>query len=673
LKNYLYTLFAYTSLTIITAVSCTPEDFRFPVWQSEYIVPILDVEFGIKDLTLSDKSFNSDKEGLLILEYQSRDSLGTLEGLFPVTDQQSNFTIPGIPGNIPDFGTTLYLSPEKLGITPGFHETLLPISYEDILEFDLTEVFLKAQFEKGNIDLTFHNGFPFTIQSGFKLSLSHNDLEFPFFTYTTTSDMFPGDSLVIEPHALDNKTLNGNIQLTLENFQSKEAKNISINPDDRFTFKLKLGSIVFHNAFINVSDLEFETHELRIPFSLPGEARISKAVLDSGLLVINFPDYTENGPILRLTLPGFTQNGVPLSIPLGENYISMDLANLDFDFTDGDPPYNSLKAILELNPDDNPEYCEFLFSEDFNGSINIESIDYRSLEGYIGSHEEIIEGRIELDFFSRVSRGNIRFADPRISLGIYNSQGVTASFQDDGQGFYIKGQNPLLSEGVEVHIGQSLENFKLSAPTAMGESANSLLAINKETEPDFGNFLALMPTQIDFRLPVIIGTDVPEMNQFLYDKGELAIDLLLELPLEFSANNLVLTDTLPLNLDLKYDDLEIQKAVLYASISSHFPLFLDVQNYFLDEHYQVIDSLFTTWRQIQPAEISTNGIVAEPREALFAVEITRDKLLNIRNARYTIPVFQLSTPDQEVVKLISTYKAHIKLTGELDLNVDLNE
>ncbi len=657
-------------LTILLS-SCNPEDIQFPSWQSEWIIPILDVDFDFKDITLSDSILTTDENGLISFVYKTTDTIGTFEELFPFTNQELLFALPGISGVTDDFSAEIGLGSQQIGLTTGHYDILKPFTANENLTLDLKDQFLGAQFEDGRLSLTLTNNFPFTINSGMSLSLNVVDNVLPIIEFTTIYDIAPNETVYLEAVYLQEIFLSGEISIVIENFKSEGGANLTILESDELNFKFVFENIVYDRAIVKSMNLNFIPSVLDLPFSFPTGALISSLSIDAGLMSINIPDYQETGLVMNFDVLSATQKNNSFIIPVGKKEVNLNLDNFILDLTKSYQPYNILSISVDVDRT-NTEYVEVNFDQELTGAIKLSSLDYGYLLGYFGFAYDIIEGNTTMDLFSRVYEGKLIFENPSISFSIYNTQGISGAFFDDGNGLFIKGKNPRLFPGEEIAIGQFINHYTFNGPSLLGDFENTTIKIDKSTEPDFGEFIALMPTEIDYRIPVRFGTENVDLNQFIYDKGIVAYDLSVELPLELAAENLSLSDTVPLIAQFEYEEIEIVKAALTAKITNHFPIQLNVQIYFLDENYNVIDSLFSIKYNVQNAELNDLGIVIKPYEVIITLEITKEKLENIKQAAYSAPVFNLVTPSQQNVKILSTYTTNLKLTGEIYFDVDLN-
>ena len=84
--------------------SCDPSNFTLPAYQADIYVPVLDIELNVGDLILADTAdiLQEDTSGLVSIQYGLY-TAKYFEEIFPIDDQSETFTIPGIPGAVPDF------------------------------------------------------------------------------------------------------------------------------------------------------------------------------------------------------------------------------------------------------------------------------------------------------------------------------------------------------------------------------------------------------------------------------------------------------------------------------------------------------------------------------------------------------------------------------------------
>ena len=87
----------------------------------------------------------------------------------------------------------------------------------------------------------------------------------------------------------------------------------------------------------------------------------------------------------------------------------------------------------------------------------------------------------------------------------------------------------------------------------------------------------------------------------------------------------------------------------------------------MDSTYQRVDSIFQEKRLISPGELSANGRVENPFKIDFNIKVGKEKLENIKRARYIQPEFILNTTSQERVRIYNDTYLLYKLNGDFDV------
>ncbi len=257
---------------------------------------------------------------------------------------------------------------------------------------------------------------------------------------------------------------------------------------------------------------------------------------------------------------------------------------------------------------------------------------------------------------------------PEIVLVIDNELGVPVKIKEA----QIVGRNPMRSGDEEFTIGKSLDGLVINAAATPGESAKTIIRISKTTETEFEAFISLIPSNIRFDFEMQVGTGKPDLNQFVGKDNKVRISFQFRLPLIFELDQLVISDTLAFNLGLGVGKNKLLSGSLISTSLSSFPFELSFQTYFLDSLHTLVDSLITVREILQPAEIDANGRVTKPSLKVTAVGIDPQKIDNLRRARFAVPVFVSNTLGDEPVAILSTYTISLKLTSELNFQVNSN-
>ena len=653
-------------------VSCDPSNFQLPAYQSDFFLPVLDIELSAENLLLADTTdiFQEDSTGLISLHYSLTESR-TFEQILPIDDQNINFTIPGIPGSFPDFDVELPVPLIALGIEPGDYPVFPATGFEYETEVKIKE-FIRAEFTSGLIGIKLTNSSPLTMQKGFLLEIINESETEPLIQLVMDQDLNSGDSFTFQNQQLAGRSLTGNFTFKMIDLMAPETNNVVIVIEDAIDVEFIFEEIELKKATFLQPEIDLPSATFDMPIFLPYGALISNLKMDAGLLVIDVPDL-KNVFTIQIDMHSATRDSEPVRLIVGLNRTEADLENLEIDLSglDGDL-YNILPVTMQLVFNPELDSFDIEFDKELKGKLSVTNIDYDYVTGYLGKSDVLGEGSIDLDLFKRVRSGTLTFDVPRITTTISNGVGATAIVRDDGQGLYIRGKNDRLAPGKVIDIGSSIEGFELQPAKSLDQPQLSAFEINRDTEPQFGEFLAVLPTHIEARVPVQLGTDEILFDQFIKDDAIISVNMDLELPMRFSADRFILLDTVEFALVFDAEKFEAKSASVTANYESNFPLELIFQTIFLDENYEVIDSLFNEIKIIESAEIDDKGNVVKPLKGTFFTELKDDQLAFLRTTTYAVPVVRFNTPESKFVELKSFYTMKMKVAGEIATDVDLN-
>ncbi|MCK5207807.1 MAG: hypothetical protein KAQ79_07300, partial [Cyclobacteriaceae bacterium] len=434
---------------------------------------------------------------------------------FPIDDQSQAFTIPGIPGAIPDFEIKLKTPLQLLGLQPGFYPELEPIVMSFNFEAEIEE-FIEADFSSGTLKVELINEFPFVINEGLTIERINEGEENAVFSLVSDRAIDPGQHFIFDDVNLSGETLTGTFTFQINNFSTPGGKNINLDPDSTLIFNISYNDIVLEKARFVQPKIDLPSVKFDLHFNSQVDARIKQLEIEAGQIVLEVPGFQEYF-ILKTTFPTATQNGIPVTYDFSFSKTEVFIDNLSIDLSSKSPYYNVLPIELELVFNNEFESIEIDFNQPLDGKIEISNIDYNYMTGYLGQSNEIMEEQVELSIFNGVQEGKLEFDDPQIMVEISNGAGAMALVRDDGKGLYVKGKNERLYGDQEVSIGGSLEGFVLNPALEPGTPQVSVLEMNKLSEPDLGAFFSLLPTLVSARIPVLAGTSEVIFDQFLDD------------------------------------------------------------------------------------------------------------------------------------------------------------
>jgi hypothetical protein len=415
-----------------------------------------------------------------------------------------------------------------------------------------------------------------------------------------------------------------------------------------------------------------------LPFSLviPNGPELTDAELKAGKFKVSMTNVGSEPYIYSIRLRHATRNGDPVVLsalvpPMGLRNDSFNLANTIIDLTRGslEPNriYNSLEFEFTLTSQGNA----MNFQTAIGGSvISISDFQPRGVRGYLGTYLDTLRGNFQVPIFDRFFDGQLLFEDPYIQANFSNSFGIGGSFLNT-PGLYISGRNPNLTGVDSVVTGSVLRGFEVAGASAPGAPpAYSSVQIRGTTD-NFPQFLSIFPSRINYQLPIRINTSTVQYNQFIYDTCKLGGTFDFGLPLSFRTQNLAIMDTLPFKMQGDSSLAKIVDGKLITFVNNGLPVEFYFQAYFLDEFYNVRDSLFESQQLVQPALISgVDGRISVPSTQQFVTDLSITRTDKVKQMRNIKPVFRVkSIPQGQFVKIYNDFTLEFKVVGDLRFNL----
>jgi hypothetical protein len=359
--------------------------------------------------------------------------------------------------------------------------------------------------------------------------------------------------------------------------------------DVKYTFAMDSSQQVIFNQ---VGDLSYSESQ-HISFKPDVNAEIDSILFKSGRFIVDITSTFRQDISIRITMPGLKKNGVAFSrnvllsyqgsLPL-TNQINLDLSGYLLDVTNNGTAVNDLTVDykIQVTGSVNPASA----TENLVVDGTFQNLKFRSVFGYFGNQPySSASDTLPFNFFNtHPGIGNFTLADPKIKVSLINSIGIPVhatipSFMASSQGASytinsgIPNPLPVFSPTVS-QIGQSLTgSFELN-------NSNSNLVSVISHLPDYFIYMVGVQTNPDGNIS----------QNFITDTSSLSIYASVELPLYGSAMDFVITDT----TDFKIDNIDrIESLALRTCFTNGFPVDMQVQVYFTDENFHVLDSLIT--------------------------------------------------------------------------------
>lgn len=429
----------------------------------------------------------------------------------------------------------------------------------------------------------------------------------------------------------------------------------------------------------------FYTEDMAFTMFNP-DAEIDSLALKSGLMNIVGTSSYLHAAKLYVKFPTVVKNGTPFSdvfifTPGGGTATSLnnDFTGYSIDMTQTAAGFNEIPVEIRLT----------LFwsgTSDNTGSVSFEAdmyeMQYQIMHGYFGENTLFFESdTIDISLF-RNDDWQIEdylFMDPKFKIYYWNSYGVPSQFY-----FTHLMANSAIDDldyniidyGVGLPIGES-NPYDVNFATVVGEEKLDSLKLDRNNS-NIADVINKRPKWIQFRAKATTNPDGNDHHNFVIDDSEIAVEVVMELPMWGYIYNWNAWDTTEVDLsDLQGDYNPIERVLVRIDIQNGFPIEAFGQVYFTDENYVVLDSLFYTYEEriLAAADVDSDGRVLDYSRKITEIEYVDERLEKLDGCKYVIYGGQASTTDAdegEVVKIYSDYRIKFDIGFEVDLELEGN-
>jgi len=311
---------------------------------------------------------------------------------------------------------------------------------------------------------------------------------------------------------------------------------------------------------------------------------------------------------------------------------------------------------------------------DLNIDYQVQTIDFILAKGDFGKQNlNIGNGNIDMnvDFWDDIE-GDYQFADPKIKLYMQNSAGVPFEIHANITGYNTDGNSQALNPApLQPQYPQTdTEVANGIADTVTYDKNNSeivnLMALPPSDRLEYSGSVALNPNAVDI-------TTAPNI---ISRNSAIDVDLEIDIPLDFSATNLMIRDTIT-SIDISDAD-KIMNAAAVITAKNGFPLTVSIDKIYLaDALYNKIDSI-TDNKVIDAAEVFASGDQkgevdeSKIQEISHEVQLSQTQIEHLSQTRNIIINASVKTTGNgtEPVKLKGDYE--LSFTISVQAQIDVN-
>lgn len=312
-----------------------------------------------------------------------------------------------------------------------------------------------------------------------------------------------------------------------------------------------------------------------------------------------------------------------------------------------------------------------------NVALQINDLNYRLLYGYIGQPYLIdIMDTMYLDFLGREIAKNIEWKNPSYTLYTSNSYAVPSDLFVESMRVITYDNRVILTNPDNTKIQNPKD---IAYPAQIGLVAKDSVVCDKVGYSAFYRALEQeAPKSIVVKLKSKANPHGKTNINILSDTSRIRTQGVLRLPISFRSSGFSQTDTMDFDLGNlatgssdstnKSNTKVSLKSMLFRIVSSNtMPIDMQLQAYFVDENYKVLDSLYKDQPNenyiIKAGTIDVNtGRVNVPRLWKKDVIFNEQQLKNIENTKHVIFRLTASTADYDNTKPFVTFFTDSKLS-----------
>ena len=486
------------------------------------------------------------------------------------------------------------------------------------------------------------------------------------------------------------------------------ADHLSINPDSAINIAVDVPLYTF--SFDTLSHLPvaqsvyaytwtYPTVTLPGGTSLPGltsdmsldnnNIRLSRFDVEKGTLRCTLKSTLTHRLIFRYYIPKVTRNGTMLEFidtlqgtpATSDTVIFVRDFNIDgyqIDLTgDMGDDFNSLTAYLDVSTiTGDPSTVMHNGQTLFKTETQIVELTPKYAKGYFGQYSfNQSNTTTHLKELQMIRSGLVDVENVNLQLTFHNTIGADVSFHP----VEIKATNTRNGQivdlvhssiGSTININRAVENNSTTNPLTESNHTFTINSGNSNIE----SFLELLPDQLSLLADVQLNPygNTGGYTDFFYYDHPAYIQMQLNMPLKFSAANLLLVDTItnPFT-DLKILD-PLKNGQLIVRVENKFPLQSDLQLYTLDGNNIVTDSLFAN-TNILAAPVDASNRVTQAQTTDLVMEISAAKVQTLKSAGHLQLKVRFNTAPSSAGRLqfYSDYYMLVRLIADVKFNIAL--
>lgn len=682
---------------VLLIFSCTREkynfeDISFDDYNPSVFAPIVSTEFKLHDLISStleneDSPVSIDEDSLLWIRYSDNLLRMQLNDFFTLPEQSVSESFSLEPFEMDDISESMAISlgdvvdnfsePERsnLQAADGNSAPFPPLNSQSGGEHPLGgfSQFSTVDFSEGNLAITITNNWPVDV-TNVQIDIRNGDNSL---IGTVTFPLIAAGSSQTENIDLSGQTMQSSVTVDIVSVSSPGSGGI-LNPvpidlSDDLAIDIDISGIKISGGSAIFPSQEVVDESMELDLGQGNGEALELLRLSSGIVSYDITSGIKEDIEIEFSLPYATKDGVAFSETItidsdnqtdSEAQDDFDLSGYEIDLTANGAGTNILAANIVARIVSSGVAVPFSLSDGVSFELSFGDISIDYLQGNIGTQVfDLPEDTLALGMDTLLPDVNVYVADPRIHLELVNSFGIPMGLDFS--------EITALNNGSQLALTGLSDPFIIGAPTVDGDSVTTEISITNDNT-NISDIISFKPGQLIFGLSGSTNPNGPTTN-FLSAESGVSIGLAVDVPLHLGVSGFEYRDT----LDFPSDVFEnVVEASMKSIITNELPVDINVQMYFLDENYELIDSLYDNYTAIvQSSEVSSTGELVSATSATTDSDLSEEKVEVIKPAKYLVTSTRFNTANNgaTTAKFYSSFKVGIQLGVIAKVRINLQE
>jgi hypothetical protein len=402
-----------------------------------------------------------------------------------------------------------------------------------------------------------------------------------------------------------------------------------------------------------------------VDFSPGNGIELDKLKIATGNLTYHFQSTCPLKVSFGVALPDVLRSDIILSESINVNPNSVtngtiSVNNTIFDMSaDPDQPYNRVPMETAIVVKSDGLLVNFNSTDEIKFDLRLPNPVFDYIKGYFGQQvEAITPDSIDLDIEDILDHlsGDFLISSPKVTVNYSNSFAIPIQISLNAEG---------IKKAEKVSLG--LAPIILSYPDApVNRDISSAFVVDKSNS-SLPELISMPPEKIRFSGSAKMNPAGSNglRDNYVFDDSRLIGSVEVEVPLDFSINNLQYTDTVDNfmkedndnnDFPLQPEDFEFLR--VNFSAKNGFPLGVSVEMSLYDSNTHSIKSTVDATGILEPAPVDSNGKATGETETSTTIELTREFFSSINSADKIIFKFILNTTGNGAndIKIYSDYR-----------------